>query len=143
MVAARHQDKALLALAYKGPVHDPGNIFIYALEQKVLMVVDVLWPGWSPFNELGVAEDIPVYVQAYEKILQYDFTTFIGGHLNRLGTRAYVEETQRYIEDIRDNTRVALLDTSLAAIFGVVPPGQTAPLGAKADHPEQRLQYLP
>ncbi len=40
----------ILELEYKGVNHDPGNIFIYAPRQKVLMLVDVVFPGWVPFK---------------------------------------------------------------------------------------------
>jgi glyoxylase-like metal-dependent hydrolase (beta-lactamase superfamily II) len=34
-----------LLLSYKGLNHQPGNIFIYAPAQKVLMLVDIVYPG--------------------------------------------------------------------------------------------------
>jgi hypothetical protein len=45
-----------LQLDYHGNNHEPGNSFIYALEQKVLMVVDIVFPGWVPFADLALAE---------------------------------------------------------------------------------------
>src|SRR5262245_40385283 len=42
-----------LELTYPGNGHEPGNIFIYAPEQRVLMVVDVVFPGWMPFRRLA------------------------------------------------------------------------------------------
>ena len=42
-----------LQLDYYGNNHLPGNIFIYAPNQKVLMLVDVIFPGWAPFPVLG------------------------------------------------------------------------------------------
>ena len=39
-----------LELAYYGDSHEPGNIFIYAPEQKTLMVVDLVFPGWMPLR---------------------------------------------------------------------------------------------
>jgi len=89
-----------LELAYKGLNHALGNIFIYAPEQKVLMLVDVVFPGWTPFQDLGVAESIDGFLSAHDQILEYDFDTFIGGHLNRFGTRADVETQKEYMNDI-------------------------------------------
>jgi glyoxylase-like metal-dependent hydrolase (beta-lactamase superfamily II) len=106
MVRVGHQN---LVLSYEGPIHQPGNIFIYAPGQKTLMLVDVIFPGWSPFNDLALAKDVPRFVAAHEKILTFDFTTFVGGHLNRLGTRADVEESQRYTLDIKANAKAACL----------------------------------
>jgi len=45
----------VLELEYRGPVHNSGSIFIYAPNQKVLMLVDVIFPGWSPFLDLAVS----------------------------------------------------------------------------------------
>ena len=97
-----------LELEYRGNNHDQGNIYIYAPEQKVLMLVDVIFPGWTPFKELAVTEDIPGFIQAHEEVLSFVFDTFIGGHLNRLGSRDDVETQQEYILDIQANAIQAL-----------------------------------
>ena len=38
-----------LQLEYYGYNHFPGNIFNYAPKQKVLMLVDIIFPEWVPF----------------------------------------------------------------------------------------------
>src|SRR5690349_20651698 len=40
---------------YKGVNHERGNILIYAPTQKVLMLVDVVFPDWVPFRDLAIA----------------------------------------------------------------------------------------
>src|SRR5262245_48363237 len=50
-----------LEFSYHGNGHEPGNIFIYAPEQKTLMVVDVVFPGWMPFRRFALAQDVPGY----------------------------------------------------------------------------------
>lgn len=105
-----------LELEYKGPNHERGNIFIYAPEQKVLMLVDVIFPGWSPFLDLAVTEDVPAFMQAHDDVLSYDFDTFIGGHLTRLGTREDVEIQKEYILDIQANAAEALQTVDFFAI---------------------------
>lgn len=97
-----------LELSYKGPNHQPGNIFIYAPRQKVLMLVDVVFPGWAPFAYLGEAEDIPGFVRAHDQILQYSFDYFVGGHLTRSGTRTDVVTQREYINDLKTNCNDAL-----------------------------------
>jgi glyoxylase-like metal-dependent hydrolase (beta-lactamase superfamily II) len=62
-----------VVLDYKGPNHESGNIFIYAPRQKVLMLVDVIYPGWMPYKNLGIAEDVPGYIEAHHDALSYDF----------------------------------------------------------------------
>jgi glyoxylase-like metal-dependent hydrolase (beta-lactamase superfamily II) len=123
-----------LELSYQGAIHQPGNIFIYAPKQRVLMLVDVIFPGWSPFSDLAVATDVPLFVAAHDKALAFEFDAFIGGHLNHLGTRADVEESRRYIQDIKANAITALFDPSLFAIFSIVPANS---LGAFAIYLDQ------
>jgi len=89
-----------LELAYYGPMHKPGNIFIYAPNQKVLMLVDVIFPGWTPFKDLAMAQDVPSFLAAHDKVLEYEFDTFIGGHLTRLGTYEDVQIQKEYFADI-------------------------------------------
>ena len=109
-----------LQLDYHGSNHEPGNIFIYAPKQKVLMVVDIVFPGWVPFVDLALAEDVPGFVAAHDQILEYDFDTFIGGHLTRLGTREDVETAKAYIMDVKANAAAALQSTDyMAATEGV------------------------
>jgi glyoxylase-like metal-dependent hydrolase (beta-lactamase superfamily II) len=90
-----------LVLDYKGVNHETGNIFIYAPKQKVLMLVDVVYPGWIPYKNLGVAEDIPGYIQAHHDALGYDFDTFVAGRVDRLGTRADVETSLEFVNDLK------------------------------------------
>jgi len=90
-----------LELAYYGPMHESGNIFIYAPNQKVLMFVDVIFPGWTPFKDLALAQDVPEFLAAHDKVLEYNFDTYIGGHLTRLGTPEDVQIQKEYFQDIQ------------------------------------------
>lgn len=112
-----------LNLSYLGPNHEPGNIFIYAPSQKVLMLVDIVFPGWVPFGYLGEAQSVPGFIKAHDQILAYDFDHYIGGHLTRSGTRDDVLTQKSYVEDLRDNCAKAL---SLSAM----PPNTTNPISA-------------
>ncbi len=107
----------ILQLSYKGENHTAGNIFIYAPRQKVLMLVDVVFPGWVPFDYLAVAVNVPGYLAAYDQTLAYPFDTFIGGHLTRLGTRQDVLAGWEYMQDLKANTAAALQAVPLAAVI--------------------------
>ena len=90
-----------LNLDYYGDNHMPGNLFIYAPNQKTLMLVDIVFPGWVPFVYLALADDIAGFINAHDIALNnYDFDTFIGGHLTRLGTRDDVVTQQEFISDL-------------------------------------------
>jgi glyoxylase-like metal-dependent hydrolase (beta-lactamase superfamily II) len=90
-----------LLLNYHGNNHEEGNIFIYAPAQRTLMLVDVIFPGWVPFVYLALAEDVYGYIQAHDIVLNnYDFDTFVGGHLTRLGMREDVQLQREFITDL-------------------------------------------
>jgi len=116
-----------LQLFYHGENHYRGNIYIYAEDPKVLMLIDVVFPGWVPFSELAVSSNIPGWIQAHDIILKYDFKHYIGGHLTRLGTKADVLVQKEYIKDLFDNCKAAIELTATAdpvlgaqAILGAV-----------------------
>jgi glyoxylase-like metal-dependent hydrolase (beta-lactamase superfamily II) len=90
-----------LQLDYYGVNHSPGNIFIYAPKQMTLMLVDVIFPGWVPFPYLGLTQDVAGFIKAHDIALNdYNFNTFIGGHLTRLGTRNDVVVAREFVSDL-------------------------------------------
>lgn len=97
-----------LELAYRGDDHEPGNIYIYAPKQKVLMKVDIVFPGWAPFMDLAVSESVPGYIKAHDEILSYDFDKLVSGHFGRMATRQDVEIQKAYLEEIIANAQTAL-----------------------------------
>lgn len=102
-----------LILTYPGINHERGNIFIYAPKQKTLMLVDVVYPGYMPYKNLGIAEDIPGYIAVQRKALLYDFLTFVGGHVTRLGDRSDVERNLEFAIDLKRSATAALNSLSL------------------------------
>jgi glyoxylase-like metal-dependent hydrolase (beta-lactamase superfamily II) len=102
--------EAGLELKYEGAAHSLGDITIYHPKSKTLMFVDVIFPRWVPFWNLAITVDIPGFFEVHDKILGYDFKTFVGGHLTRLGDRADVEESYNYIKDVKA-TAVSLFDS--------------------------------
>ncbi len=110
----------VLKLEYKGGDHEPGNIYIYAPKQKVLMKTDIIFPGWTPFKGLAIAEDTMGYLEAHHDILAYDFDKLVSGHWGRLATRKDVEIQEKYMKDIQANAGKALQTVDFYAIAGKV-----------------------
>jgi hypothetical protein len=77
-----------LLLDFHGPNHRPDNIFIRAPAQQTLMLVDVLFPGWAPFKQLAVSQEIPDWIQAQDVAMSLQWQTLVAGHNGLLGTRA-------------------------------------------------------
>lgn len=103
----------LLELSYHGLAHAPGNIFIWAPEHKVLMVVDIVFPGWMPWARFGVAQDVPGYFEQMAEIDNVPFETLVGGHVNRPGTHADVRTQMEFMKDIKVATAEALKSTPI------------------------------
>lgn len=110
----------LASLEYFGPNHSPGNLFVHFEQQRTLMLVDVVFPGWVPFAYLGQSSDIPGWVTAHDRILQYDFDHFVGGHLARVGTRQDVVVQREYVADLRSAVERASAGVDLQAVFSQV-----------------------
>ena len=99
--------------------HEPGNIFVYAPAQNVLSLIDVVFPGWSPFKDLALAEDVPGYLAVHDEILAFGADTILTGHLGRLGTNADVQVNQEYMADIQAAALTALQTVDFNGIAGV------------------------
>jgi glyoxylase-like metal-dependent hydrolase (beta-lactamase superfamily II) len=97
--AGRHR----IELRYHGPNHQDGNIFIHLPRQRILMLVDVIVPGWVPFHALGGATDVAGYLGAHDSALGYEFDTLVAGHLTRTGTPQDVRLQRQYLDEIRDS----------------------------------------
>jgi glyoxylase-like metal-dependent hydrolase (beta-lactamase superfamily II) len=112
-----------LELNYYGNNHEEGNIFIYAPAQKTLMLVDIIFPGWIPFVYLALAEDVFGYIEAHDIILNnYDFDTFVGGHVTRPGTREDVQVQREFITDLINASSRANQNVTFGQIFQEVGP---------------------
>jgi glyoxylase-like metal-dependent hydrolase (beta-lactamase superfamily II) len=106
-----HVGNQVLELSYHGNAHEPGNIFIYAPAQRVLMVVDVVFPGWMPWRRFAVAQDIPGYLAQVEEIRKMDWDTLVGGHVARTGTHADVDVQAEFNRDVKQAAATALATT--------------------------------
>ena len=111
-----------LELSYHGNNHEEGNIFIYAPAQKTLMLVDIIFPGWVPFPHLALAEDVFGYIKAHDTALDYDFDTFVGGHLTRLGTRDDVQIQREFITDLINASIEANSNVTFSEIIQKIGP---------------------
>jgi glyoxylase-like metal-dependent hydrolase (beta-lactamase superfamily II) len=111
-----------IELAYHGPNHTPGNIFTYLPAQRVLMLVDVVFPGWVPFAYLAESQNVPGWMGAPAQALGYPFQTFIGGHLTRLGTRDDVVIQQEYVADLRAEAEKAIATFDVNTVYATVDP---------------------
>jgi glyoxylase-like metal-dependent hydrolase (beta-lactamase superfamily II) len=95
-------------LAWHGTNHTSDNIYIHFPDHDTLMLVDVILPGWVPYDSFNLNEDVPGSIAAPATAMAYPWTHFIGGHMGRLGTRDDVAVYQQYVTDLIDNIKIAL-----------------------------------
>jgi glyoxylase-like metal-dependent hydrolase (beta-lactamase superfamily II) len=100
-----------LELSYHGDAHEPGNIFIYAPKQRVLMAVDLVFPGWMPWRRFAIAHDVPGYFEQVALLRTLPWRTLVGGHVARTGTHADVDLQAEFMADLRKAASDALTST--------------------------------
>ena len=97
-----------LQLRYPGPNHDIGNIGIFHPGQKVLMLVDVVYPGWMMWRRLGLAADIPGYFAVIKSMnTRWDFDKLVAGHFWP-GTKADVTAQYEFMTDMHNAVTEAI-----------------------------------
>jgi glyoxylase-like metal-dependent hydrolase (beta-lactamase superfamily II) len=101
----------VLKLSYRGYGHSPGNIYIYAPAQQVLMIVDVISPGWMPYRSLSLSRDVPGLFRQVDEISKMPFVTLVGGHVARVGDRQDVLNQREYMHELASAAQHALGDT--------------------------------
>ena len=121
--AIKVNNETVLELDYPGVTHEPGNIFIYAPKQKALMFVDVIYPGWVPFDGLGGSENVTGFMDATNMIIKnYHIDKFIGGHLTRIGTIDDIKTQQEFLSDLKAIGQQSLKNISFSDIAKIVGP---------------------
>jgi len=118
-----HAGDQALELSYHGPGHVPGNIFIYAPKQRVLMVIDYVFPGWIPWRRFAVAQDVVEAFARVEDIRKMDWDTIVGGHVTRVGTREDVEIQSEFYRDIKQAAATALATTKVGETLNPLDSG--------------------
>jgi len=108
-------------LSWFGANHSPDNIIIHLPDHDALMLIDIVNPGWAPVFQSNLTDDIPGYLQAPAKALEYPWTHFIGGHLGRLGTRDDLALHQQYMADIAESSRKAIDTVDYTRYFAKYP----------------------
>jgi len=106
----------VLELIYQGDDHEPGNIYVYAPKQKVLLHIDVIFPGWTPFKGLAISENVPEFVRAHDAVLAFGFEKMVAGHWGRVATRQDVQTQREYILDMQANAARALQTVNFGAV---------------------------
>ncbi|QRK09466.1 hypothetical protein JQX13_04820 [Archangium violaceum] len=82
-----------------------GDLIIYLPEEKVMMAVDLLAPDWVPLLDFDITGNMFAYLGAFDRLLAYDFETFISGHTADIARREDVERTKAYAFDVYETVK--------------------------------------
>jgi len=104
-------------LAHLGTNHTPDNIYIHFPDHDTLMLVDINLPGWVPFDSFNLNEDVQGSIAAPTKAMAYPWSTFIGGHMGRLGNRADMTTYMQYVDDLIAGARASLTNVDPTPFF--------------------------
>jgi glyoxylase-like metal-dependent hydrolase (beta-lactamase superfamily II) len=67
--------------------HPPeGDLIIYLPNEKVMMAVDMIAPGWVPLLDFDITGNMFAYLGAFDRVLAYDFNVFISGQNGSLAS---------------------------------------------------------
>lgn len=82
----------------KIPGHTKGSIALYLREQKIMLVSDGACPYvWMFLNESATLKD---YLNSINKLLEYDFETFLLGHGAGLMNRSFMYRLKAVTEEV-------------------------------------------
>ena len=104
-------------LAWHGTNHSPDNSYIHFPDHDTLMLVDINLPGWVPFDQFNLNEDVPGSIAAPARAMAYPWKHYIGGHMGRLGTRRDMVVYQQYVTDLIDGVTQALVTVDPTPFF--------------------------
>ncbi len=87
------------------PAHCIDTTYIRVPGEGLLMAVDLIYPGWMPYKNLGDSIDLPGVVEAHETMLAMDWRTLVAGHVDRTGTREDVEVSLELYRDLAESAQ--------------------------------------
>ena len=108
------------------PAHAIDTTYILVPRERLLMAVDIVYPGWMPYKDLGVSIDLPGVVQAHETMLGFEFDTLVAGHVDRTGTRADVKTSLELYRDLADSAQRAYAALSFPQYLAAAPSKLTS-----------------
>jgi glyoxylase-like metal-dependent hydrolase (beta-lactamase superfamily II) len=106
-----------IELAWHGTNHTPDNSYIHFPHHDTLMLVDVILPGWVPYDSFNLNEDVPGSIAAPGKAMAYPWKHFIGGHMGRLGSRHDIVVYEQYVRDLLAGVKQALVAVDPTPFF--------------------------
>ncbi|MDH3203353.1 MAG: DUF4377 domain-containing protein [Nitrosopumilus sp.] len=98
-----------LELHFVGNYHSNGDLIIIIPENKIVMLVDLLRPGITPFRAFAVTPDMDQYLQTHDILINdFDFDVLVSGHTGILATKDHVKQNKQFALDVMNNVKQAI-----------------------------------
>lgn len=98
--------------------HSPeGDLIIYLAKEKILIAIDMIAPGWVPLLDFDITGNMFVYLNAFDRILAYDFDAFISGHTAAIAHIKDVELTKKYAFDVYETVKRVHAEINVAELL--------------------------
>ncbi|SFN40566.1 Glyoxylase, beta-lactamase superfamily II [Chryseobacterium oleae] len=95
-----------------------SELAIYIPKDKFLMVVDLFTPGYVPFKNMDLSNNMYGYLKAFDKVLSYDFDVVLAGHLTAIGNRQDVVIAKEYTMDLYQIVKKLYQETDMMKVMG-------------------------
>tara|TARA_R110002096_G_scaffold90936_2_gene205932 strand:+ start:1675 stop:2670 length:996 start_codon:yes stop_codon:yes gene_type:complete len=110
-------DKEIFLSNHMNYHSNEGDLFVSVPQDKFLLVIDVLAPGYVPFKNLDLSNNVHQYLKVFDQILAYDFDVFVGGHLTSIGTKDDVLQTKAYVKDLYETVKRVHSNTNMMQVM--------------------------
>ncbi len=99
-----------LELHHIGNYHSNGDLIITIPENKIVMVVDLLRPGITPYRAFAVTPDMDQYLKTHDVLINdFDFDVLVSGHTGILATKEHVKQNKQFTLDVMNNIQNAMI----------------------------------
>jgi glyoxylase-like metal-dependent hydrolase (beta-lactamase superfamily II) len=103
----------LIRLIYLGENHSSSNVAIFLPAERIVMFVDVVYPGSVPFRDLP-GTDVRKLLETLPRLRELDFDTLIYGH-GTPGPKEWVDKYIVYFNDLIAELTKALATQGVSA----------------------------
>jgi hypothetical protein len=99
---------------YAKPEGECGNVktsrwCAIQLQYKIRFIGSKCWTSCESTQQLNNsvrAGNLDKYIETIEKFLEFDADKFVCGHLNKVGTRAEMEQALEFVQDVKKAAQV-------------------------------------
>eukprot|EP00485_Elphidium_margaritaceum_P018217 CAMPEP_0202725780 /NCGR_PEP_ID=MMETSP1385-20130828/184278_1 /ASSEMBLY_ACC=CAM_ASM_000861 /TAXON_ID=933848 /ORGANISM="Elphidium margaritaceum" /LENGTH=432 /DNA_ID=CAMNT_0049391985 /DNA_START=105 /DNA_END=1404 /DNA_ORIENTATION=- len=117
-------DDKYVILQYTGyRWHSGDDLILFFPRQRTVMAVDLVYPKWIPFKNVGMAVNPDGYLAANHFLLDNvtseiygDWEVLVAGHVDVLGDREDAEINIEYVEDLKEAVHLAESNANLSFV---------------------------